>query len=252
MENPLERIAREFSKAYPVMNDADRRRRRGLKASSILKEVLQGKEIQHILDVGCSNAIFLDVVIEELKANFGLGVDLDADALPKPAPHRVGVVGNALALPVSDASIDLILCNHTYEHVSDAKKLLEEIRRVLRPNGIVYFGAMNSRWPIEPHYHIPFIHWLSKNWSAAIMKRFGYQTGYLEQPLNTPKLRQLVCDFDLYDYTLKVIARPKQYRADDIIYPKLAWAFYPIAKLLYGYLPGYIWVLVKRPDSEVQ
>lgn len=231
------------------MQDSARRRRKGLKASSILKEMLQGKKAQCILDVGCSNAIFLDVIIAELGAKFGLGIDLDADALPKPEERRAAVVGNALALPLKDATVDLIVCNHTYEHVPDVQVLFQEIRRVLKPNGIVYFGAMNARWPIEPHYHLPFIHWLPKRWSAPVMRIFGYESSYLEQPLSTPKLRELVRDFDVCDYTLKVIAQPRRYRAEDSVHPKLTWLLYPVAKLLYGFLPGYLWVLVKRSEK---
>jgi SAM-dependent methyltransferase len=228
------------------MDDADRRRRKGLKAASILKEVLQGRDIRRILDVGCSNSIFLDVVIHELQAPFGLGIDLDADALPKPSLHRAAVVADALSLPVADSSIDLVICNHTYEHVPDARVLFQEIRRVLTVDGVVYFSAMNSRWPIEPHYHLPLIHWLPYRWSAVVMRLFGYQSGYLEQPLNYTKLRQLVQDFDLCDYTLKVIEDPKQYQAEDVVYPKIARFVYPLARLFYSILPGYLWVLVKR------
>ena len=246
MNSPLDKIAGKFSKTYPIIGDTHRRRQKGLKAASILKQVLHGREVQCILDVGCSNAVFLDAVIEELKAEFGLGIDLDNDALPKPSWNRATIVANALALPVSDASIDLILCNHTYEHVSDAKKLFEEIRRVLKFDGVVYFGAMNSRWPIEPHYNLPFIHWLPKIWSRPVMKIFGYKSGYSEKPLDPLKLRKLVSDFDLHDYTLKVIAHPSRYCAEDVVRPKFSWFLYPMAKLFYGYLPGYMWVLVKR------
>jgi SAM-dependent methyltransferase len=249
MDNPLQRIAREFSKTYPVINDAERRRQKGLTAASILKEVLDEQEIKYIVDVGCSNAIFLDAVIEKLNANFGLGIDLDVEVLPKAISHRLAIVGNALALPLSNASIDLILCNHTYEHVSDARKLFEEIRRVLKPNGVVYFGAMNSRWPIEPHYHLPLIHWLPKDWSAPLMRIFGHKEGYLEQPLSTPKLRRLVSDFELHDFTLKAIAHPCRYHAEDTVRPILGKLLYPIAVLLYNFLPGYLWVLVKTPDT---
>ena len=252
MENPLQKIAGEFSQRYPVMQDLDRRRRRGLKAASILRDMLRGRNASIVLDVGCSNAVFLDVVVKELNAQLGLGVDLDRAALPKPTSRRVGLVGSALALPLPDSSVDLILCNHTYEHVPNVFTLFEEIRRVLKPGGIVYFGAMNSRWPIEPHYHLPFIHWLPTRWSMPIMQLLGYEMGYLEQPLSPPKLRRLVHNFELHDYTLKVIKDPKQYCADDIVYAKLTWAFYPLAKFFYGFLPGYLWVLVKRSKYNIQ
>lgn len=38
-------------------------------------------------------------------------------------------------IPLEDASIDVIFCNHVLEHVDDDIRALEEMRRVLRPGG---------------------------------------------------------------------------------------------------------------------
>lgn len=246
MQDNLRSIARVFSKKYPVMEDADRRRRKGLKAAAILKEVFPRQRIRYILDVGCSNSILLDVVLEELQAEFGLGIDLDTAALPQPSPKRAAVVADALSIPVKDSSVDLVLCNHTYEHVPDAGELFHEIERVLKPSGVVYFGAMNASWPIEPHFHMPLIHWLPRNWATRVMRPFGHQDGYSEKPLTLKELQILVRNFDLVDYTLKVIKYPHQYHAEDVVPSRLAAFAYLIAKLFYNVLPGYLWVLFKR------
>ena len=246
MQDNLRTIARVFSKKYPVMHDANRRRRKGLKVSAILKEVFQGQQIRYVLDVGCSNSILLDVVIEELKAEFGLGIDLDTAALPDPSAKRAAIVADALMIPVKDCSVDLVLCNHTYEHVPDANKLFQEIERVLKPAGVVYFGAMNATWPIEPHFHLPLIHWLPRHWSTRLMQLFGHQDGYSEKPLPLSKLQKLVRNFNLVDYTLIVIRNPRQYNAEDMVSSRLAFVAYLIAKLFYNTLPGYLWVLFKR------
>lgn len=246
MAHQLDRTARDFSKIYPVMTDDLRRQHKGLKVASILQEALAGKALNTVLDVGCSSAILLDVVLEQIQSNLAIGVDLDSASLPKASPSRFCVVGNALALPLADETVDLVLCNHTYEHVPDPKKLFAEITRVLKSDGLVYFGAMNFRWPIEPHYKIPFLHWLPKFLSSWILKRLGHEIGYLEQPLGLTQLRKLVRDFEINDYTLKVIAEPQRYKAEDVINPRLACMVNPISKLFYSWLPGYLWVLTKR------
>jgi len=241
-------IGRRFYKAYRDMPDAGLRRKKGLKVSAILRDVLQGKDIQYILDVGCSSGVLLDVVVAGLKPKLALGIDMDARVLPKPTQQRIAVVGDAMVLPVASDSIDVILCNHTYKYTPNALKLFGEIKRVLKPGGIVYFSAVNARWPIESHYHLPFIHWLPKNLAGLVLRVLGHSSGYFEKPLGTSQLRDLVSDFELYDYTLKVIAHPERYSAEDVVHPRLAPYFLPIARLLYGFLPGYLWVLVKRPE----
>lgn len=249
MAHDLHDVARQFSQRYPVMSDAQRRYQKGLKVSAILKDALQQREVRYILDVGCSNALLLDVIVASLQPHLALGIDMDVHVLPRPTPQRIAMVGDALHLPIEDASIDIVICNHTYEHIPDAGKLFSDIKRVLKPGGIVYLGAMNAIWPIEPHYNLPFIHWLPKNWSAPIMRILGQPQGYLEKPLGAAKLCDLVSDFEVHGYTLKVIARPSQYYAEDMVPPKLARILLPLAKLLYGMLPVYLWVLVKREKN---
>lgn len=60
------------------------------------------------------------------------------------------------ALPFPDASFDLVTLDNVLEHVQDREKTLAEIRRVLRPDGILYLVtpkpfAAYSLWS-DPHY----------------------------------------------------------------------------------------------------
>ena len=54
------------------------------------------------------------------------------------------VMSDVLNSPFSDESFDVIACSHIYEHVSDSRKLVSEIHRLLRPGGVCFFAAANK------------------------------------------------------------------------------------------------------------
>ncbi len=243
----LREAARRFSARFPIMGDVDLRARKGLKVARVLDGALRGAHPQTVLDVGCSNCIVLDAICQALAPVYAIGIDMDESALASPEPERAVVIGDAQQLPIRSETIDVVICNHTYEHVPDAGALFREIERVLKPDGIVYFAAMNARWPIEPHYHLPFLHWLPHALARLLLRLTRQGGDYLERPLGTCGLRRLVAGFKIEDYTLLVIAEPERYGAEDVI-PRgwKALLYRLLAHPLYGLLPGYIWVLRKR------
>lgn len=85
------------------------------------------------LDLGCGAGRFLTV------APGGIGVDIAQAALDRAAANVPGadlrLVEPDGALPVDHASVDLVWCSETLEHVADALGLLQECRRVLAPGG---------------------------------------------------------------------------------------------------------------------
>ena len=58
-------------------------------------------------------------------------------------------------LPFEDATFDFVFSTSVMEHVLDPGRALEEIARVLRPDG-VSIHCFPSRWrPVEPHMYTP-------------------------------------------------------------------------------------------------
>ncbi len=51
----------------------------------------------------------------------------------------VDVKADILDLPFNDNSFDVVLCNHVLEHIVDDKKAMQELYRVLKPNGLGIF-----------------------------------------------------------------------------------------------------------------
>jgi SAM-dependent methyltransferase len=56
------------------------------------------------------------------------------DLRPGPGVH---VVGDAQALGFADASFDTVLCTEMLEHVPEPQRAIDEMRRVLRPGGLL-------------------------------------------------------------------------------------------------------------------
>lgn len=96
--------------------------RRGL----LLTELREGDAW---LDLGCGAGRFLTV------APGGIGVDVDPAAVERAAEKGDARPMEDGAVPLAHASVDLVWCSETLEHVADPVALLFEARRVLKPGG---------------------------------------------------------------------------------------------------------------------
>ena len=91
-----------------------------------------------------------------------VGVDLDAAAVQFANENyltdRVSFRrGNATALPIADVSVDVVISFETIEHLADHAAFLGEVRRVLRPGGLLVLSSPDRRiYSDEPGHHNPF------------------------------------------------------------------------------------------------
>lgn len=89
-----------------------------------------------IADVGCSTGHLLADLHREIPSASLIGVDLVAGGLRKAhdsVPSARLLQADACQLPLEDASADAIVSANLLEHVSDDRRALAEMRRVLRP-----------------------------------------------------------------------------------------------------------------------
>lgn len=96
------------------------------------------KDAKRVLDVGCSSAIITAAVAKTLPKSSITGLDSYKAAIDfarKKYKNITFVVADAHNLPFRDKTFDLVICTETLEHVSDPKKSLLEMKRVLSKNG---------------------------------------------------------------------------------------------------------------------
>ena len=91
------------------------------------------------------------------------------------------------ALPFPDKYFDIVITNHVIEHVGDQQKQiyhLEEIRRVLKDDGIIYLAVPNRWRLIEPHYKLPLLSWFPQGISDKYVQVMGLGDYYDCHPLS--------------------------------------------------------------------
>lgn len=96
------------------------------------------------LDVGCGAGYAMRKATDELKCD-AFGID------PQPGGHGVGryseldktlkiIQGVSEKIPFEDKTFDVVYSSHVLEHVNDEHKSLQEMKRVLKDDGVLIIG----------------------------------------------------------------------------------------------------------------
>jgi SAM-dependent methyltransferase len=125
------------------MDMAFRRRARWLLARLDLHDGLR------VLDLGCGPGWYT-WALSRLGSLELVAIDTDSGRLQALAELQTGaelVTADASRLPFDDASFDRVLMSEVLEHVEDDAAALAEIRRVLRPGGVLALSVPHARYP---------------------------------------------------------------------------------------------------------
>jgi SAM-dependent methyltransferase len=98
---------------------------------------------KRVLDLGCRSGALTRHFLE---GNSVVGLDVDAAALEKAAALGIEPVQANVEepLPFEDASFDAVVAGELFEHLQFPDALVAEIRRVLRPGGVVVGSVPNA------------------------------------------------------------------------------------------------------------
>ena len=129
-----------------LRNEADMAYRR---RTRILLEYLELRDGLSVLDCGCGMGFYL-LALSRLRRLDLVGVDTDPIRLEqarRAAPAARLERADAARLPFDDRCFDRVLMTEVLEHVDDDLGALRELRRVLRPGGILAVSVPNARFP---------------------------------------------------------------------------------------------------------
>ncbi len=120
-------------------------------------------DLQRMLPAGACYPVILDVgsgfghSLQQLATRFSPEriIALDADPhVPqqiRPALNRCTapvelLLGDAAAIPLPDASVDMVYCHQTFHHLIKQEAAIREFRRVLKPGGVLLFAESTKRY----------------------------------------------------------------------------------------------------------
>jgi SAM-dependent methyltransferase len=98
---------------------------------------------KRVLDLGCRSGALTRHFLE---CNSVVGLDVDANALAKAAALGIEPVQANVeeSLPFDDGSFDAVVAGELLEHLQFPDALVSEIRRVLRPGGVLAGSVPNA------------------------------------------------------------------------------------------------------------
>lgn len=119
-----------------------RRRRRIAKSRRQILDALEVAPRGRVLDVGCSLGYALEAAHALGLAAAGVDVSLHAIAECRRRAFDVHT-GRLEALPFPDGRFGIVVLKHVFEHTSEPRLALAELRRVLAPGGAMFLAVPN-------------------------------------------------------------------------------------------------------------
>jgi 2-polyprenyl-3-methyl-5-hydroxy-6-metoxy-1,4-benzoquinol methylase len=242
----------DYSSSHASTRDFARRRQKAKKMLAVLSDQL-GEQMSEasVLDVGCSHGVISNALAECTRQVIGLDIDQAAVNWATENHRRDNLrfqLGDGLGLDFEPDTFDLVICNQIYEHVADARHLMNEIHRVLKPGGLCYFSATNRFLLIEQHYNLPLLSVIPKPLAHLMLRLLGRGDEYYETHLTLWQLRNRCAEFEIIDYTARILADPVRFEATDMLKPgsPTQAAAILVARWAYWLFPGYIWLLRKK------
>lgn len=116
-----------------------------------------------VLDLGCGDGLEIRTIARARPNLEYFGVDKDKKAIAKAKKFDSGInfkVANAEKLSFPDSYFSAVICLEVLEHVKHPDKVMKEVERVLKPDGVFYFTTPLEGDPVTLY--------------GFLYRRFGY------------------------------------------------------------------------------
>ena len=111
-----------------------------------------------VVDIACGSGYGTSLLAKKAKKVYG--VDIDKKTIQY-ATKNYGadniefLVGDGEKIPIDDGMADIVVTFETIEHIKNYKKFIKEIKRILKPDGLMIISTPNDLEFAEGnHYHL--------------------------------------------------------------------------------------------------
>lgn len=99
-----------------------------------------------LLDVGCGEMPYKPLVLNQVGISRYLGLDIENPAYQ--AKQKPDIFWDGSHIPLPDDSVDCAIATELFEHLPNLAATLQEIRRVMKPGGRLFF-TVPFLWPLH-------------------------------------------------------------------------------------------------------
>jgi len=134
-----------MSKISKLMSNLSRGKENSVFDKTLISKVLQNIKAQNLLDVGCGDGSFTREAADTLRAKEVWGIEIDVKECKKAEKRGVRIICQDLKnfFPFPNDYFDIVLSRQCIEHLYFTDKHLEEVKRVLNPNGVFMLTTTN-------------------------------------------------------------------------------------------------------------
>lgn len=225
-----------------------------------LRNVAGALDNRVVLDLGCGWGGVVLQVAAVAQAAFGIEPDPDRLAIARElvaeSGRRNATVTSGLgeALPFPDAHFDVVASYQVLEHVTDPSRVVAEVFRVLKPDGVFHFSTPNYLSFREPHYKLLWFPLMPKPLARLYLRMRGRNPEFINhiQYVNPVSIRRMLrtngfVTVDIHEQR----ARAKMDREVESLLRSipLAQAIKPVLRLMVTPVVG-LYLLFLNQDQE--
>jgi 2-polyprenyl-3-methyl-5-hydroxy-6-metoxy-1,4-benzoquinol methylase len=158
-----------------------------------------------VLDVGCgfgyTSAELADLCGSAVGVEPSAGLLREAEQLATSRTNLLFRQGGIESIQET-AAYELVVLDNVLEHIEDQAGAMRTIARALVPGGVAFILVPNKLWPIEVHYHLPFLSWMPIPMANRYLRLTGRGTDYSNSAYAPTiwTIRRLAADAGLEPY----------------------------------------------------